>query len=86
MPSNPGQAKALLLAGGLGTRLRALTDTMPKCRFPFFNPPLLDYWVDRLAEAGIDEARVNTHALAEQVRAYIAGVNSPGPRSPDRIA
>lgn len=78
MPSNTGLAKALLLAGGLGTRLRPLTDTMPKCLVPILDRPLLDYWVDRLAEAGIDEARVNTHALAEQVRAYIAGVNSRG--------
>jgi histidinol-phosphate phosphatase family protein len=70
--------KALLLAGGLGTRLRPLTDTVPKCLVPVLDRPLLDYWVDRLAEAGIDEARLNTHALAEQVRAYIAGVNSAG--------
>jgi len=70
--------KALLLAGGLGTRLRPLTDTVPKCLVPILDRPLLDYWIDRLTEAGIDEARVNTHALAEQVRAYIPGVNSAG--------
>ena len=45
--------KALLLAGGLGTRLRPLTDTIPKCLVPIAGRPLLDFWVDRLAEAGI---------------------------------
>src|SRR4051794_11044702 len=70
--------RALLLAGGLGTRLRPLTDTIPKCLVPIAGRPLLDVWIDRLAEAGIREARLNTHALAEQVRTYISGVNSGG--------
>ncbi len=78
MSTNSGRVKALLLAGGLGSRLRPLTDTMPKCLVPILDRPLLDFWVDRLAEAGIVEARVNTHALAQQVRDYIAGVNSQG--------
>jgi D,D-heptose 1,7-bisphosphate phosphatase len=78
MPVVTGKAKALLLAGGLGTRLRPLTDTVPKCLVSIADRLLLDIWIDRLAEAGIREARVNTHALAEQVRAYIARVNSEG--------
>src|SRR3954447_21023401 len=78
MPMHNGNVKALLLAGGMGTRLRPLTDTIPKCLVPIGGRPLLDAWVDRLAEAGIREARINTHALADQVRAYIAGVNSEG--------
>ena len=72
------RVKALLLAGGLGTRLRPLTDTIPKCLVPIADRPFLDFWIDRLAEAGIHEARVNTHALADQVRAYITKVNSEG--------
>ena len=51
-PASQNDAKALLLAGGLGTRLRPLTDTIPKCLVPIAGRPLLDYWVDRLAEAG----------------------------------
>ena len=78
MSSTTGRVKALLLAGGLGTRLRPLTDTLPKCLVPVIDRPLLDFWVERLAEAGIDEARVNTHALADQVRAYIDHSNSQG--------
>lgn len=68
--------KALVLAGGLGTRLRPLTDHTPKCLVPIAGRPLLDYWVDRLAEAGVREVRVNTHALADQVRDYIKKVNT----------
>jgi D,D-heptose 1,7-bisphosphate phosphatase len=70
--------KALLLAGGLGTRLRPLTDTVPKCLVTIAGRPLLDLWVDSLAEAGVVEARINTHALPESVRAYIEQVDAEG--------
>jgi D,D-heptose 1,7-bisphosphate phosphatase len=73
-----GTAKAMILAAGLGSRLRPLTDTIPKCLVPIAGRPLLGYWVDRLCDAGIPEARVNTHAHADQVRAYIDRVNSEG--------
>ncbi len=78
MPDLGRRVSALLLAGGLGTRLRPLTNSVPKCLVPIANRPLLDFWIDRLAEAGIREARINTHALAEQVRTYISKVNSRG--------
>src|SRR3954469_13728329 len=74
----PEQVKAIVLAGGLGTRLRPLTDTLPKCLVPIAGRPLLDYWVDRLAAAGVREARVNNHAPADQVRAYGAEVTASG--------
>jgi histidinol-phosphate phosphatase family protein len=73
------RAKALLLAGGLGTRLRPLTELTPKCLVPIAGRPLLDFWIDCLVEAGIHEARINTHALAEQVRAYTLQVNAREP-------
>ncbi|MFO0887978.1 MAG: HAD-IIIA family hydrolase [Isosphaeraceae bacterium] len=66
------RVRALLLAGGLGTRLRPLTDTVPKCLVDIDGRPLLEYWIDRLSQAGIREARINTHACAEQVRSYLA--------------
>ncbi len=78
MSASSGHVKALLLAGGLGTRLRPLTDTVPKCLVPIAGRPLLDVWVECLAAAGIREARINTHALAELVRAYIGQVNIGG--------
>jgi mannose-1-phosphate guanylyltransferase len=67
--------KALLLAGGLGTRLRPLTETVPKCLIPVGGRPLLDYWIDALEHAGIARALINTHHLPDPVRTYIAGVN-----------
>ena len=78
MPACTGRVKALLLAGGLGTRLFPLTATVPKCLVPIAGRPLLDVWVDCLAEAGISEGRINTHALAETVRAYIEQINALG--------
>jgi D,D-heptose 1,7-bisphosphate phosphatase len=68
--------KALILAGGLGTRLRPLTDTLPKCLVPIDGRPLLDYWVDALAKASVVEARVNNHAHADQVRTYVNEVSA----------
>jgi mannose-1-phosphate guanylyltransferase len=59
--------KALLLAGGFGTRLKPLTDTVPKCLVPIGGRPLLDYWIETLAKAGIDRILINTHYLAEDV-------------------
>ena len=85
MPMHDGNVKALLLAGGMGTRLRPLTDTIPKCLVPIGGRPLLDFWVDRLAEAGIREARINTHALADQVRDIYRGRQLRGQIRPRRI-
>lgn len=65
--------KALLLAGGLGTRLRPLTDTIPKCLVPIHGKPLLGYWFDLLFPAGIGNALVNTHYLPDPVRRFVAG-------------
>lgn len=73
-----GRAASIILAGGLGNRLRPLTDSLPKCLVPIKGRPLLDYWIDALAAAGVKSARVNTHAHAEQVRDAIAQVNASG--------
>ena len=64
--------KAFLLAGGLGTRLRPLTDRTPKCLVEVGGRPMLDIWLDALAEAGVDEVLVNTHHLAGLVEAHVA--------------
>ena len=71
-------ARVLLLAGGLGTRLRPITDTMPKCLVPIAGRPLLDYWMRLFDEAGLRAVRMNNHHLPEIVRAYISKVNSAG--------
>ncbi len=70
--------RALLLAGGLGTRLRPLTETTPKCLIDVAGKRMLDYWVAALDRAGIKAALLNTHHHAEQVRDYIAEVNARG--------
>lgn len=63
--------KTLLLAAGFGTRLRPLTDTIPKCLVPVHNKPLLQYWFDLLFPAGIEKALVNTHYLPDAVRQFV---------------
>src|SRR5687767_3275709 len=67
--------KVVLLAGGLGTRLRPITDATPKCLVPVAGRPLLDYWFDSFAAAGLRDVLINNHHLPDQVRAYIAEKN-----------
>lgn len=67
-----------MLAGGLGTRLRPITDSTPKCLVPIVGRPLIDYWFDALAAAGVRDVLVNTHHLPDPVRQYIAWRNAGG--------
>jgi len=64
--------KAVLLAAGLGTRLKPLTDATPKCLVQVAGQTLLDIWLDTLAAVGVDEVLVNTHHLSGQVEAHVA--------------
>ena len=64
--------RALLLAAGIGSRLRPLTNTTPKCLVRVHDRPLLDYWLDLVFEGGVERALLNTHWLAEQVQAHVA--------------
>ncbi len=65
--------RVLLLAAGFGTRLRPLTDKLPKCLVPIHGKPLLGYWFDLLLSCGdVDRLLVNTHYLPEQVNEFIA--------------
>ena len=70
------KVKALLLAGGLGTRLRPITETTPKCLVPVAGKPMLDYWYDALEKAGIRDVLLNTHHHAEKVRDHISQTNT----------
>ena len=69
--------KAFLLAAGLGTRLRPLTDTTPKCMLPIGGRPMLDIWLDEFDRAGVDEVLVNLHHLPDVVGDHIAGRTAP---------
>jgi mannose-1-phosphate guanylyltransferase len=71
--------KAFLLAAGHGTRLRPITDTIPKCLVPIRGVPMLDIWLDVCRRAGIDELFVNLHAKADIVRAALHQ-RSDGPK------
>jgi len=65
--------KAAILAAGLGTRLRPLTEKVPKTLLPVLNQPLLGLLLARVEEAGFLQVAVNTHHLAEQVQQFLAG-------------
>jgi mannose-1-phosphate guanylyltransferase len=64
--------KAIILAGGLGTRLRPLTDTVPKCLVEVCGKPILEWWFDLLSRNGVTEFLINTHHLPELVEAFVA--------------
>lgn len=72
------KAKALILAGGIGSRLRPITDSIPKCLVPVAGRPMLDYWFDALAKAEVRDVLINTHHLAPLVREHLAKINSQG--------
>jgi mannose-1-phosphate guanylyltransferase len=73
--------KAFLLAAGLGTRLRPITDSTPKCLLSVGGRPMLDIWLDALAKAGVSDVLLNAHHLADQVEAHVAArVGAPAVR------
>lgn len=63
--------KALLLAAGLGTRLRPITNSIPKCLVPINGKPLLEYWLENLSESGVTEFLINTSYLSKQVETFV---------------
>ena len=66
--------KVLLLAAGLGTRLRPITNTIPKCLVPIGGRPLLEIWLERLTNAGFGPFLINTHYFPEKVEEFLAGL------------
>jgi MurNAc alpha-1-phosphate uridylyltransferase len=75
MPTRP--AKAMVLAAGLGLRMRPLTDRMPKPLVRVAGRTLLDHVLDKLAEAGVREAVVNVHYLPDQIIDHVAARAAP---------
>lgn len=69
--------KAMVLAAGLGTRMRHLTADRPKPLVPVRGRPLIDHALDRVAEAGVTEAVVNLHYRSDMLRAHLAERDSP---------
>src|SRR5438270_7183346 len=68
--------KAFLLAAGNGTRLRPLTNNVPKCLLPIQGVPLLEIWLNNCRAAGITDVVVNVHAHAEAVKKFAVAQKS----------
>jgi mannose-1-phosphate guanylyltransferase len=68
--------KAFILAAGNGTRLRPLTDSVPKCLLPIQGVPLLEIWLNNCCAAGITHVLVNAHAHAEAVKQFASAQKS----------
>jgi mannose-1-phosphate guanylyltransferase len=69
--------KAFLLAAGIGSRLRPITDSVPKCMVLIDDRPMLDIWLDAFDRAGVDEVLVNLHHLPDVVRQHLAMRTGP---------
>lgn len=63
--------KAMIFAAGLGTRLKPITDTLPKALVPVGGKPLIEHVARKLKASGIDEAVVNVHHFADKVEAWV---------------
>lgn len=69
--------KGFLLAAGSGTRLRPLTNSIPKCLAPIQGTPLLGIWLQWCAKYGVDRVLINTHSHSERVVEFLAAYRGP---------
>jgi MurNAc alpha-1-phosphate uridylyltransferase len=67
----------MVLAAGVGSRMRPLTDDRPKALVEVAGRPLIDHMLDRLAEAGVTRAVVNVHAFADRLEAHLSRRSKP---------
>ena len=68
---------AMVFAAGLGTRMRPVTNTLPKPMVKIAGRPLMDHALDRLAQAGVEKAVVNVHWLPDLIIDHLRGRTSP---------
>jgi MurNAc alpha-1-phosphate uridylyltransferase len=69
--------RAMVLAAGLGVRMKPVTDTIPKPLVAVGGKPLIDHVLDRLADCGVERAIVNVHYLADILERHLAGRRAP---------
>ena len=72
--------KAMIFAAGLGTRLRPLTDNMPKALVPVCGRPLISIVIGRLISAGYDDIVINVHHFADMIEDYVHSMDDFGIR------
>lgn len=70
--------KAMIFAAGLGTRLKPLTDTMPKALVPVCGKPLLWHVMTKLKASGINDVTINVHHFADKIISYLESVDGLG--------
>ena len=77
---------AMVLAAGLGTRMRPLTDDRPKALVEVQGRALIDHVLDRLADAGVEKAAVNVHWFADRLESHLAARGkNPKNRGPEIV-
>jgi MurNAc alpha-1-phosphate uridylyltransferase len=67
----------MVLAAGFGTRMRPLTDNLPKPLVPVAGKALLDHVLDRLADTGVETAVINVHHMADAIEQHLKGRTRP---------
>ena len=70
--------RAIILAAGLGTRLKPLTDKTTKALVPFKGKPMLERVIRNLSDAGVDQILVNAHHFADQLRDFLGQLETGG--------
>lgn len=75
--SEKSPRRAMVLAAGLGTRMRPLTDAKPKPLIEVAGKPLIDHVLDRLAEAGVETVVVNVHYLSDMITRHLSARTKP---------
>ncbi|MCX7832890.1 MAG: sugar phosphate nucleotidyltransferase [Ignavibacteria bacterium] len=67
--------KGMILAAGYGTRLKPITDKIPKALVKYRSKPLIQYQIERLKSVGINDIVVNTHHFAELIKKYLESIS-----------
>lgn len=70
--------KAMIFAAGIGSRLKPITDTLPKALVPISGEPLIKILIDKLKSYGYDDVVINLHHFAQKIRDYVQAENNFG--------